>query len=201
MGKEIELKLPLAQNQFDTLFSTLYSGKEIDGIITNDYSNNAVYKSDEYYSKYDTMEERKNHSEPQVIRIRTEKNEQKSECFFTIKRKTIQNGIEVNKEDETYVEDAEVLREFFKEAGYIRWFNKQKTSYSAHCILQEYKDLVFHVELVIVNELKYLEIEITDENVKEEIAQEKLNLFVKTLGLNPENKDERSWVKILSEIK
>ena len=59
MGKEIEIKIPLTDSEYDKIF------EEIRGRAEH------LKKSDEYYSKYDSREERIKNNEPPVIRIRT----------------------------------------------------------------------------------------------------------------------------------
>ncbi len=234
MGKEIELKIPLSQVQYDDLYKKIFVEKNCTGVKVLDSSSEQIYKHDEYFTKYATLEERAEKNEPQVIRLRTESVRGDKQCFFTIKRKTVQNGIEVNKEDETLVSDENVLRLFFEEAGYRRWFNKEKKAYSSHCVLDDENEAsdcgigqvklgqtIFHLELVEVNKMLYVEVEVvSDEDTAETenklcgkgsadlCGQKKLpesNLkaelekFVLALGLNPADKDPRSWYQIISE--
>ena len=199
MGSEIELKIPLSKTEYDGLFDEIWCKQKVEGIKILDFSKDEVFKQDEYFSKYKTLEERKNSSEPQVIRIRTEITGGQKKSYFTIKRKTLRDGVEVNREDETFLEDAEVLREFFEEAGYWRWFNKEKKAFSAHCAICGKEELAFHVELVVVNEMPYVEIEITAENVAAEVGARVLEEFVQLLGLDPAKKDGRSWYSIICE--
>jgi adenylate cyclase class IV len=234
MGKEIELKIPLSQVQYDDLYKKIFGEKNCTGVKVLDSSSEQIYKHDEYFTKYATLEERAEKNEPQVIRLRTESVSGDKQCFFTIKRKTVQNGIEVNKEDETLVSDENVLRLFFEEAGYRRWFNKEKKAYSSHCVLDDENEAsdcgigqvklgqtIFHLELVEVNKMLYVEVEVvSDEDTAETenklcgkgsadlCGQKKLpesNLkaelekFVLALGLNPADKDPRSWYQIISE--
>ena len=218
MGKEIELKIPLSQEQYDDLYKKIFVEKNCTGVKVLDSSSEQIYKHDEYFTKYATLEERAEKNEPQVIRLRTESVRGNKQCFFTIKRKTLQNGIEVNKEDETLVSDENVLRLFFEEAGYRRWFNKEKKAYSSHCVLDEN---IFHLELVEVNGMLYVEVEVVsdddvaaetenrlcDKGAADSCGQKKLpesNLkaqlekFVVALGLNPADKEPRSWYQIIS---
>ena len=127
MGREIEIKIPLTSKEFDMLYDFLCFKRFIDGIeILGDDKNPCerrfFLKKDEYYSRYKKEIERKENNEPQVIRIRTQEFENERRSYFTIKRKVVEDGIEVNKEDETFIEDAEVLRDFFALAGYSKWF-------------------------------------------------------------------------------
>ena len=218
MGKEIELKIPLSQTQYEDLYKNIFVEKKCAGVKVLDSSCEQIYKHDEYFTKYATLEERAEKNEPQVIRLRTESVRGDKQCFFTIKRKTLQNGIEVNKEDETLVSDENVLRLFFEEAGYRRWFNKEKKAYSSHCVLDEN---IFHLELVEVNKMLYVEVEVVSEDdtaetenklcgkgsadlcgqkkLPESNLKAELEKFVLALGLNPADKDPRSWYQIISE--
>ena len=171
---------------------------QIEGIKILKAYPETVIKRDEYWSRYDSREERLEHKEPQVIRIRTEEKNGKNEVFFTLKHKTKQNGIELNKEDETYIENPEVLRLFFIETGYHKWFDKVKKNAGAFCHSSVLPGVEFHVELEDVNGLKYIEVEVTSEEGDAQIIKSALGDFMKQCGLNPEYRDCRSWVEILS---
>lgn len=190
MGQEIELKIPLNEQQYDQLYNQFYSGCKM------------VCKRDEYFSKYNSMEERLKNNEPSVIRIRTEWEEGESaKTYFTIKRKKKENGIENNREDESFVENAEALRVFFEEAGYHKWFDKEKKSYGCFQKLEEQPELDFHMELVIVNDMKYMEIEVTDcKGLDCMDVQRALEGLVRKIGLDPEKKDIRSWYELINGV-
>lgn len=189
MGQEIELKIPLTDQQYDDLYNQFYSGCKM------------VCKRDEYFSKYNTMEERRQNNEPSVIRIRTEGVEgEVQKSYFTIKRKKKENGIEINREDETFIENDEAMRIFFEEAGYHKWFDKEKKSYGCYQKLDERPELDFHMELVIVNDMKYMEIEVTDsKGLDYSVVQGALEGLVKKIGLDPSKKDIRSWYELINE--
>ena len=72
MGKEIELKIPLSQVQYDDLYKKIFVEKNCTGVKVLDSSSEQIYKHDEYFTKYATLEERAEKNEPQVIRLRTE---------------------------------------------------------------------------------------------------------------------------------
>ena len=239
MGKEIELKVPISQEQFNSIYQKIYVQKNHENIIILESSTDKISKSDEYFTRYNSREEMIKYNEPQVIRIRTEIINGKKQSYFTIKRKTLENGIEVNKEDETFLDNDEALRILFEEAGYKRWFYKEKSSYSSYCALAEnaakksdatgkcvniaekglegaVKDsdcsgqTRFHLELVTVNGMNYVEVELvindeTDAKAGAEIKKPEANLkaelekFIIALGLNPADKDPRSWYQIISE--
>lgn len=212
MGKEIELKVSVSQEQFNAIFQKIYVQKNHENIIILESSTDKISKSDEYFTRYNSREEMIKYNEPQVIRIRMEIINGKKQSYFTIKRKTLENGIEVNKEDETFLENDEALRILFEEAGYKRWFYKEKSSYSSYCALKEGTGQTrFHLELVTVNGMNYVEVElvINDDEAEakagvktkkpETNLKAELEKFIIALGLNPADKDPRSWYQIISE--
>ena len=202
MGREIELKVPLSDKEYQRLYNLFFNkSEEIFGLTILKAMPSIIIKKDEYWSRYDSREERKANNEPQVIRIRSEEFDGQSKAFFTIKHKVYQNGIELNKEDETFVEDPEVLREFFVEAGYHKWFEKVKKSYGVFCNSSVLPGVEFHVEVEEVNGLPYVEIEVTQDDGDADIIKQGLNDLVKQLGLNPGKRDIRSWVEIIQEKK
>ena len=203
MGREIEIKIPLTSEEFDRIYDFLCLKKSIDGIkILGDDKNPCerkfFLKKDEYFSKYKKEIERRENNEPQVIRIRTQDFENDRCSYFTIKRKVVEDGIEVNKEDETFIEDANVLRDFFALSGYSRWFYKEKKACGVYCTFSLFEGVTFHLELEIVNELKYVEIEVTDTDGSAKDIKAGLTQFVKALNLDPLKKDSRSWVEIIN---
>lgn len=198
MGREIEVKIPLTQKEYDGLYDALILQKKvIDGIKVESSSEKMVLKRDEYYSRFKTRHERKAAGEPQVIRIRTEESDGKTESFFTLKFKKKENGIELNKEDETFIEDPQVLREFFSEAGYHLFFDKVKKNFWSDCKSDHFPDIHYHAELENVNDLLYLEVEVVQEEGDAMVIKQSLFDFVKQLGLDPEKRDIRSWMEIL----
>ena len=203
MGREIEIKIPLTSEEFDRIYDFLCLKKYIDGIkiIVDDKNpceRKFFLKKDEYFSKYKKEIERRENNEPQVIRIRTQDFENDRRSYFTIKRKVVEDGIEVNKEDETFIEDADVLRDFFALSGYSRWFSKEKKACGVYCTFSLFEGVTFHLELEIVNELKYVEIEVTDTDGSAKDIKAGLTQFVKALNLDPLKKDSRSWVEIIN---
>ena len=203
MGREIEIKIPLTSEEFDRIYDFLCLKKSIDGIkILGDDKNPCerkfFLKKDEYFSKYKKEIERRENNEPQVIRIRTQDFENDRRSYFTIKRKVVEDGIEVNKEDETFIEDANVLRDFFALSGSSRWFSKEKKACGVYCTFSLFEGVTFHLELEIVNELKYVEIEVTDTDGSAKDIKAGLTQFVKALNLDPLKKDSRSWVEIIN---
>ena len=206
MAREIEMKIPLSQDQYDYIYDVIFGKKSIDGLTVEDPVN--IVKKDEYYSKYEIFAERvskvREGVEPQVIRIRTvlkskDGNENKK-YYFTIKRKVIENGIEINKEDETFIEKPYVLRDLFQLAGYTMWFEKQKDAFSTYCKSSVMAGVNFHLELEMVNGFKYIEVEVVDEDDKlpADDVKNALGEFMKLFGLNPDDKDSRSWKEIVS---
>lgn len=163
----------------------------------------------------------------------SEKNLTDEKSYFTIKNKRFENGTEINCEDETLVENPEVLRNFFKATRFEKWFSKEKTSFSFFVkrenkfrvqnkdsvqkqdsvlphrenvpplqeVLSPSQDFVlFHAELEIVNGLKYLEIECTDEKIPEKNAFCALDEIFLEFGLDVSKKDVRSWVEIIQNL-
>ena len=203
MGREIEIKIPLTSKEFDRLYDFLCLKISIEGIqilgnMKNPCERRFFLKKDEYYSKYKKEIERKENNEPQVIRIRSQDFENERRSYFTIKRKVVEDGIEVNKEDETFIEDTNVLRDFFALAGYSKWFSKEKKACGVYCKFSSFEGVTFHLELEIVNELKYVEIEVTDTEESAKDIKTGLTEFVKALNLDPLKKDSRSWVEIIN---
>ena len=190
MGREIELKIPLSDADYERIRNEICDGNE-----------KRFVKNDEYYSRYDTRAESKAAGEPQVIRIRSEKfAEAGSDIFsafksyFCIKRKVIENGIELNREDETFVENADVVRDLLLFSGYHKFFEKQKNAISA---FRTVDDISFHVELEIVNNLKYIEIEVTDSEKPADDVRSSLEAFAGSFALDASKRDSRSWMEIL----
>lgn len=240
MGREIEMKVPVSKAEFVELYRIFTEQKKHEKISIKEKT--FVFKQDEYYSRYDTREERSQNEEPRVIRIRLEK---EAECFeekmrlfseksisspagalpadpetefnkivsfmeqlksetsaeqnavFGIKFKTVENGIEFNKEHETVVEDAAVLRKFFASTGFKKYFNKEKNSFGFMCCLNEAPQILFHAELEIVNGFTYLESECTQTETESEEVSVLLEKFFMELGLEPSRKDSRSWMSII----
>ena len=115
MGKEFEAKVLLTSEEYIDILE-----KE----ILNEPS---VKKSDIYYSKYSSTEEALKNGES-LTRIRTEGDR----AYLTLKKKELFYGFENNKEYETRVEDAEVVKKLLLEAGYSPYFKKYKTSYTIY---------------------------------------------------------------------
>ena len=71
MGREIELKLPLSDQQYDFVRSVITGAVQAEAVnVCSDCER--LLKSDEYYSRYTSREESKAAGEPQVSRIRGE---------------------------------------------------------------------------------------------------------------------------------
>ena len=158
MGREIEVKIPLMQKEFMKIMAWILESEKNPGIVFKNQE--IVFKTDEYYSQYKSMKSRLK-NEPRVIRIRTqtkttdlldliekesfeeicerfsEKRKQclgKAESFFAIKTKRIQDGIEFNEESETPLENSDVLRQFFAQTKFHKWFQKEKIALGTKCI-------------------------------------------------------------------
>lgn len=200
MSREIELKIPLSDSKYTELYQKLIlQNASFPDITVLNSDADEKLKRDEYFSRYNSLEERRANKEPQVIRIRTESDSKETKTFFCLKRKQYIDGMEQNVEEESFMEDTTVLRSFFKEAGYFCWFNKEKRAYGSYCQTSQTGELSFHCELVTVNSHKYAEIEVTSETQTPEQVFAALEIFVKKMGLNPEDKDPRSWYTICTE--
>jgi adenylate cyclase class IV len=195
MSREIELKVPLTCEQFDRIEKILTQKEQLSSIDIRGLSH--ILKSDEYFSRYHTHEERIKNNELRVIRLRTENDGTGDKSFFCIKRKTIENGIEFNSEKETFVEDADVLRAFFEASGFIKWFEKKKDAISVYVTLSEKPDFEAHLELEKVNSLPYVEIEYTKEDLPADQVRAGLEQILLALGVDPKKRDSRSWAEIL----
>lgn len=195
MSREIELKVPLTCEQFDRIQKILTQKEQLSSINIRGLSH--ILKSDEYFSRYHTHEERIKNNELRVIRLRTENDGNGEKAFFCIKRKSIENGVEFNSEKETFVEDADVLRAFFEASGFIKWFEKKKNAISVYATLSEKPDFEAHLELEKVNSLPYIEIEYTKEDLPADQVRAGLELILLALGVDPKKRDSRSWAEIL----
>ena len=195
MGREIEIKIPLTDDQYDKIFSVITGAETLSGLEVIAQPEHLL-KSDIYFSRYNTREESKAAGEPQVIRIRSEAGVEKK-SFFCIKRKTIENGIELNREDETFVENPEVIRDLLLFSGYHQFFEKNKDSYGVHCQSVVLPSCDFHLELEKVNGLKYIEVEVTDGTDAADAVRGALEKFMELFGLDTSKRDHRSWMEII----
>ena len=195
MGREIEIKIPLTDDQYDKIFSVITGEETLAGVKVLGQPEHLL-KSDIYFSRYNTREESKAAGEPQVIRIRSEAGAEKK-AFFCIKRKTIEKGIELNREDETFVENPEVIRDLLLFSGYHQFFEKNKDSYGVHCQSVVLPGCDFHLELEKVNGLKYVEVEVTDGNDAADAVRAALEKFMEQFGLDTSKRDHRSWMEII----
>ncbi|MCR4823664.1 MAG: hypothetical protein K5873_12425 [Treponema sp.] len=212
MAREIELKLPLSDENYSHLISLVKGKAHHNELVFENPSH--IIKSDEYYSLYKSREERKKNKELKVIRIRSEKNESlepsgidiygdnssAEKVFFTIKEKTCENGVEFNSEYESLIEEPQVLRKFFSATGYICWFKKVKDSFSTYCSFKKNpSDFQAHLEVESVNGHKYIEIEYTKDDLSADLVRKNLENILLALNLNPEDRDSRSWPEILGQ--
>lgn len=195
MSREIELKVPLTCEQFDRIQKILTQKEQLSSINVRGLSH--ILKSDEYFSRYHTHEERIKNKELRVIRLRTENDGKGEKSFFCIKQKTIENGVEFNFEKETFVEDADVLRGFFEASGFIKWFEKKKDALSVYATVAENSDFEAHLELEKVNSLPYIEIEYTKDDLPADQVRAGLEKILLALGVDPKKRDSRSWAEIL----
>ena len=204
MGREIEIKIPLTDAEYDKIFSVISGKQSLPGVEAAVDGLEHLLKSDIYFSRYDSREESKAAGEPQVIRIRSEKvagdqtgGQSNERAFFCIKRKSIENGIELNREDETFVENPEVIRDLLLFSGYHQFFEKNKDAYGVHCKSVVLPGCDFHLELEMVNGLKYIEVEVTDGADSADDVRAALEKFMELFGLDTSKRDKRSWMEIL----
>lgn len=193
------MKLPLTDAEYDKIFSVISGNVVLDGLEVKSKPEH-IFKADEYYSRYQTRAESKAAGEPQVIRIRSEApadDKTNERSFFCIKRKTIENGIELNREDESFVEKPEVVRDLLLFSGYHQFFEKNKDAYGVHCQSLVLPGCDFHLELEIVNGLKYIEVEVTDGNASADEVRSALEKFMELFGLDTSKRDKRSWMEII----
>ena len=190
MAREIEIKIPLTDDEYKSIYDTIYSKSNVEHLLKNDV----------YYSRYNTHEERVKNGEPRVIRIRNEQNLSTNEkkSYFCIKYKTIENGIEINSENETFVQDETVIDKLLKVSGYSTYFDKKKDALSAYCRSPLNEAIEFHLELEIVNGLKYVEIEVTESELPADEVSHALEGLVTHLGLDASKRDSRSWMEIIN---
>lgn len=200
MSQEVEIKIPITMEQFNYIQNVFYKKEKISQvqILTEPVF---IIKSDEYFSKYESFQERRKSNEPRVIRLRTENINGKNKAYFCYKIKTVQNGIELNNENETFVENPDVIRDFFKTLEYVEYFNKKKESLGVECSFSSDKDIVFHFEIEKVNEFLYAEIEYTGKNLDSNMIVTKLEKLVQSFGLDSKKRDSRSWMEILNQIR
>lgn len=200
MGREIEIKIPLTDAEYEKIFKVISGKERLGGVEVTADSLEHLFKSDSYFSRYATREESKAADEPQVIRIRSEApdgDKTNERSYFCIKRKTIENGIELNREDETFVEKPEVIRDLLLLSGYHQFFEKNKDAYGVHCKSEVLPGCDFHLELEMVNGLKYIEVEVTDGADSADDVRLALEKFMEKFGLDTSKRDKRSWMEII----
>jgi adenylate cyclase class IV len=201
MGREIEIKIPLTDAEYEKIFKVISGDAKLDGLDVAVDGLEHLLKTDTYFSRYDSREESKAAGEPQVIRIRSESSagdKTNERSYFCIKRKTIENGIELNREDETFVENADVIRDLLLFSGYHQFFEKNKDAYGVHCQSVVLPGCDFHLELERVNGLKYVEVEVTDGSDKADDVRLALEKFMEQFGLDTSKRDKRSWMEIIN---
>ena len=122
--------------------------------------------------------------------------------YLTIKTKKVEDGNEKNVERETEITDPSVLEYLFSILRFTQSFEKSKNSLFFVYAGGPVKGVVpiIHIELVKVAGKYYFEIESVN-TAKEDIA--KINLTMEDVareyGLEPMNKDPRSWQEIMEE--
>ena len=201
MGREIEIKIPLTDAEYEKIFKVISGQQTLTGVEVAADGLEHLLKTDQYFSRYATRQEGKEAGEPQVIRIRSEASvgdKTNERSYFCIKRKTIENGIELNREDETFVEKPEVIRDLLLFSGYHQFFEKNKDAYGVHCQSVVLPGCDFHLELENVNGLKYVEVEVTDGSDAADDVRTALEKFMEQFGLDTSKRDKRSWMEIIN---
>ena len=128
------------------------------------------------------------------------------ERFLTYKNKIIKDGNERNKEYEQHVSNAiwEVLEKCFNDIGEV-YFNKVKRCLTLH---KETEDHLAGICVDICNVNNgYFYFEVETVTYKNDISDEEYNRRLKEMteyiknefGVNPDNKDGRSWMQIMME--
>ncbi len=200
MGREIEIKIPLTDAEYEKIFKIISGQQTLTGVEVAADGLEHLLKTDQYFSRYATRQEGKEAGEPQVIRIRSEASagdKTNERSYFCIKRKTIENGIELNREDESFVEKPEVVRDLLLFSGYHQFFEKNKDAYGVHCRSVVLPGCDFHLELEMVNGLKYIEVEVTDGTDSADDVRVALEKFMELFGLDTSKRDKRSWMEII----
>ena len=203
MGREIEIKIPLTDAEYEKIFKVISGHEKLNGLEVAAEGLEHLLKTDIYFSRYESREESKAAGEPQVIRIRSEASagdKTNERSYFCIKRKTIENGIEVNREDETFIEKPDVIRDLLLFSGYHQFFEKNKDAYGVHCQSVVLPGCDFHLELEMVNGLKYIEVEVTDGSDSADDVRLALEKFMELFGLDTSKRDKRSWMEIINGI-
>lgn len=201
MGREIEIKIPLTDAEYEKIFKVISGQQTLTGVEVAADGLEHLLKTDQYFSRYATRQEGKEAGEPQVIRIRSEASagdKTNERSYFCIKRKTIENGIELNREDESFVEKPEVVRDLLLFSGYHQFFEKNKDAYGVHCRSMVLPGCDFHLELEMVNGLKYIEVEVTDGTDSADDVRVALEKFMELFGLDTSKRDKRSWMEIIN---
>lgn len=180
---EVEVKYALSDEDF----------KRISVAFALSHADN-LFKKDSYYTRYPSKKKALAKGEP-LIRIR----EENGKSFLTIKNKSKDGNFEVNKEQETEVEDITVVRNLLLSTGYREYFYKEKDAWSMYenVTLEDGTKVNVHSELEIVNgRFRYLEIEVTDDITKEQ-AMEALGYVCQSRSVTDDMIDMRSWPEIL----
>ena len=77
------------------------------------------------------------------------------------------------------------------------FFEKKKDAYGVHCRSVVLSGCDFHLELEMVNNLKYIEVEVTDGTDAADDVRMALEKFMELFGLDTSKRDKRSWMEII----
>ena len=161
MNKEIELKARVKQPEpLKKRLEALYGTAE------------TILKDDIYY-KYARINGAENE---QPVRLRVENGRN----IVTLKRKTVENGIETNDELEFGISDTTAFLEFLKLTGAVKWLEKNKRGWGVHAAVKGFNAVI---ELCEVSSLGwFIEIEIVLEETEEERINQAAGLLLEILG-------------------
>jgi adenylate cyclase class 2 len=158
------------------------------------------YKEDIYYSR--------TQGEEPLFRLRRESfgpdfDSLTGSIVFTFKEKSLEKGIEVNREKEFTTSDSQGknAEQFFLALGYIQYIKKTKKGYSFVHSVENFAPLL-HIELVKIEGLGwFLEMEFLIEDAAL-VAQAKTKLLdvLQAVGLGESSVESRYYMHMLKEL-
>ena len=158
-----------------------------------------LVKFDTYYSKFPSSKIAKEYGES-LTRIRVESDK----SYLTLKHREVIDGFETNVENETQIENVNILKQLLTESGYAETFKKYKTSF----LLESYKvldnDGEVHVELETISNgkdkiLYALEIECVGEDIDPKYAKQCVIDAFNSYGFSSKKLEPKTWRELLTE--
>lgn len=221
MGKEVEMKIPMNLEQVKSC---------IQKVFNSGVGYQLICKSDEYYkARFDRVvripkdiirirnntiitDEILNDVNLSVedyflgdnfgICIGRSKLSNPGHATVTYKKRFIEHGIESNVEDEIdNPHDALIASEIIKQLGSC-WYKKMKKCISIP--LWNFDNTPSSsgtIDIDNINGRYFFEIECTNPDLPTDQAIDKLETLIKDWGLNPNDRDGRTWVEIIKEYK